>query len=179
MEFNGTIIITDPCYVAKDEDWGKRDMSRSFDYANNKVNIDVFTDYIWDNTGVGDGKWLISQLNDVKGSIELEDFVERIEDAYYNFFENTTVDNQVKLENLTNSKSIVGRFCVDSGSYGVFYLDEVLNYNPQFLTNYGDWCYTIIKDFIGDVSVYMDSRDHFHILGVGNKTFYSNTVSWL
>lgn len=179
MKIDGTIIITDPCYfVKRDEDWSSNDTG--FNYVTYKINPSLgFTDYIWEATKVGDGRWKVSEMNKVMCQLELEKFVEDIEDAYYSFFKNSNIDNQIKLEDLIRSRKTIGRFCVDSGSFGVFKLDEVLKYCPDFLSNYGDWCYTIIPNFIGDVNFFEDSNNQVHILGVGNKSFYSNTVSWL
>ena len=174
MEFNGTIIITDPCYIANDNTWGTE-----FNYNDYTISLPEFTNYLWTSTNVGDGRWKVSEMNNIVIELTLEDFVEKIEDAYYNFFEHATFENEAILENLIQSRKTIGKFCVDSGSYGVFYLDEVLKHNPKFLTEYGDWCYTIIPDFIGSVNIYEDSRNNSHVLGTGNKTFYSNSVSWL
>ena len=178
MEFNGTIVITDPCYFAKDQDWDRED--GGFDYTNYGIEEGLgFTNFIWSDTGYGDGSWKVSELNTILGTMELEKFVEDIEEAYYGFFKESNVANQIRLEGLVNQRTTIGRYCVDSGTFGVFYLDEVLNYCPNFLVEYGDWCYTIVRDFVGDIDLYEDSRNQKHILGVGNKTFYSNTVSWL
>lgn len=46
----------------------------------------------------------------------------------------------------------IGEFCADAGMVGVFLLDEVLKYNPDF--NYHierPWTTTLIKDFDGEV----------------------------
>lgn len=176
MNFNGTIIITDPCYIAENKDWGN-----GFNYDNMTISEEVgFSDnYIWEDTGVGDGRWKVSKLKDILGLLELEKFIDNIEEAYYNLYDNPSIENQINLEKLVNQRETIGRYCVDSGTFGVFYLDEVLKYKPDFLVEYGDWCYTIIEDFIGDLNVYTDSREQKHFLGIGNKTFYSNTVSWL
>lgn len=176
MNFNGTIIITDPCYIAENKDWGN-----GFNYNNMTISEEVgFSDnYIWEDTGIGDGRWKVSKLKNILGLLELEKFIDDIEEAYYNLYDNPSIENQINLEKLVNQRETIGRYCVDSGTFGVFYLDEVLKYKPDFLVEHGDWCYTIIKDFIGDVNVYTDSREQKHFLGIGNKTFYSNTVSWL
>lgn len=178
MNFNGTIIITDPCYIVKnDKDWGGVD---GFDYNNNTVSpLTGISNYLWEDTGVGDGRWKVSKMKDILGLMELEKFVEDIEEAYYSFNSDPSIENQIKLDDLICKRETIGRYCVDSGTFGVFYLDEVLKYRPDFLVEHGDWCYTIIEDFTGEVDVYTDSREQKHFLGIGNKTFYSNTVSWL
>lgn len=176
MKIDGNIIITDPCYFAKDTDWGTL-----FNFDNLTIDSSLgFTDYIWEPTGVGDGRWKVSEIKDeILSGIELEKFIEDIEDAYYNFFKNASIENQIKLEDLVGRRTTIGRYCVDSGTYGVFKLNEVLSYKPDFLVTHGHHCYTNIKDFIGDVDIYKDNRNQSHVIGVGNKSFYSNTVSWL
>lgn len=176
MNFNETIIITDPCYITKDRDWGSEN---GFNYNTMSISLDEFSSYIWENTGVGDGRWKVSQTKNILGLMELEKFIEDIEEAYYKFHDKPSIENQINLENLIGQRETIGRFCVDSGTFGVFYLDEVLKYKPNFLAEHGDWCYTIVENFIGEVDIYEDSREQRHFLGIGNKTFYSNTVSWL
>lgn len=50
MKFKGDIIITDPCYIFRDEDWDK--------YCNNFNSSFIkelgFTSYIWEDTIYGD-----------------------------------------------------------------------------------------------------------------------------
>lgn len=168
-EFNGTLIITDPCYIADKRlnDWGK-----DFDYEIYKVRNPIFTDYIWTNTGFGDGTIEVCNFDGNLNRVELEKFVDNISKAYEKFTQNPNIDNKVNLEGYIKQQSYAGRFCVDSGTFGIFYLDEVLKYKPRFLTDYGIWCYTIIHDFVGSIDIYR--REHnFNILGIGNKTFFS------
>lgn len=70
----------------------------------------------------------------------------------------------------------IGEFCADAGLVGVFLLDEILAYNP----NWKSWveehpgCATIIEDFEGEVKYYIDKVDkEAHILGTGNINFYT------
>ena len=44
------LIFTDPCYIAKDDDWGD-----SFDYEVEGIGYPGFTEYEWEDTGYGDG----------------------------------------------------------------------------------------------------------------------------
>lgn len=171
------VIITDPCYVSKTSDWD----SKKFDYESLSIDPSLgFSEYLWKETGFGDGVWKVSEI---KGGIvsgnDLEKFIEDIETAYYDFFKCSNIQNQIRLEELIGKRETIGRYCVDSGTFGVFLFDEVLSYHPDFLVEYGSHCYTIIEDFIGDISVYEDSRKQIHVVGIGNKSFYGNTVSWL
>ena len=176
MEFKRSIIITDPCYFANDSDWGE-----GFDYESLIINDSLgFSNYVWEPTGTGDGSWVVYGLNSIKGQIELEDHINKVRHSLGIYKNDINVRNRIDLHKLLQEESPVGRFCVDSGTFGIFYLDEVLKYCPSFLADTGEWCYTIIPDFIGLVEVdgaitgsdEGDFRD-FCIKGIGNKTFYS------
>lgn len=173
-EFNGTLIITDPCYFAKEEDWGE---GKVFDYNEYCIRDLGFTKFVWMPTGFGDGSWGVYGTEKIMSQIELEEHskevIETIDD---NNGDNSNVNTEIRLHKLLKQEMPIGQFCVDSGTFGVFYLDEVLKYNPSFLSDLGDWCYTIIPDFIGAVEVMptvSEDFELFKVLGVGNKTFYT------
>lgn len=175
MKIIGTIIITDPRYIfadSKDELEGKEILS---------IDNSIFTDYVCGVSKVGDGRWKVSEMIDVMNQQELEKFVEDIESAYYEFYKNSGLENQIRLEDLISKRKTVGRFSTNErvNNFGVFLLDEVLEFYPEFLSDYGDWCYTIIRDFKGNIELFEDENNQTHILGIGNKSIYSNTVSWL
>lgn len=70
----------------------------------------------------------------------------------------------------------LGEFCADSGMVGVFLLDEVLKYNPDF--NYHierPWTTTLIKDFDGEIDF-----EIIHTEGVfeNDTEFYSKGEKW-
>ena len=50
-------------------------------------------------------------------------------------------------------KKKIGAFCHDSCMVSVMLLSEVLAYNPAALDDLGKHCYTIIKDFDGEVTI--------------------------
>lgn len=172
MEFKGTIVITDPCYFAKDCDW---DESGNFDYESCTIHGLGFSDYIWMPTEIGDGSWSVFGLDELTGQIELEKHVNKVlelESALDSGKRLSVSKNE--LQNLQKKETVLGQFGVDSGTFGVFYLDEVLEYNPSFLSDIGNWCYTVIPDFKGNIDVLECNEDRdFVILGVGNKTFYT------
>ena len=174
MNFDGTIIITDPCYIAKSGDWNDKTKFVFDDWGMRKILVPEITQYLWKETGVGDGSWEILGLNNITNRVESEKFVARIEKAMKNF-KPQDIQSKVDLEEVFKEQHHIGRFSVDSGSFGVFYLDEVLKYNPDFLRGHGIWLYTIIENFIGDISLYYYPKDsnNFHLLGLGNTTFIS------
>ena len=70
----------------------------------------------------------------------------------------------------------IGEFCADAGLVGVFLLDEILAYNPEWKSWIEEhpWCATIIEDFEGEVEYYIDKVDEeAHIVGTGNINFYT------
>lgn len=73
------------------------------------------------------------------------------------------------------TKNIIGQFCADAGLVGVYLLEEILKFNPNFeqWAQEHDWCATIIKDFDGDIKYEYDEKndDLFHIVGKGNINF--------
>ncbi len=70
----------------------------------------------------------------------------------------------------------IGGFCADAGLVGVFLLDEVLAYNPEWKSwiEEHSWCATIIEDFGGEVEYYIDKvNEEAHIVGTGSINFYT------
>lgn len=153
------IIITDPCYFVKDKDWGT-----GFDYETMTINIPGFTDYIWINTGFGDGSGRVFLSNKPFSQYELEETI-------------------ISLRKGEENKDFVdiGKFGVDSGTFGAFFLDEVLKYYPDFTLDVGSWCYTVLPDFRGALyETSLDESDensededyycYNYIIGSGNKS---------
>lgn len=76
------------------------------------------------------------------------------------------------LEKGTNKK--LGEFCADAGIVGVFLLDEVLKYNPNFDYHIQrPWTTTLIKNFNGDIEIKRNDEDGVYIEGRGNINFYT------
>lgn len=173
MNFNGTIIITDPCYIATGSDWYDSKKFYYDDWALRKINVPEITTYFWNKTEKEDGLWEVVELNKITNRVESEKFIADYYNAVNSFIKFQGVQEKRNLEAVFNKQHNLGRFSIDSGSFGVFYLDEVLRYNPEFLKGHGIWLYTIIENFIGDISLYYypsDSKD-FHLIGLGNRTF--------
>lgn len=80
----------------------------------------------------------------------------------------TTFDSDTKKE--------IGKFCADAGMVGVFLLDEVLKYNPDFDYHINrKWTTTLIKDFHGTVELHCDEDRNgdkeVTVVGKGNINF--------
>ena len=128
-EFDGDIIITDPCYIINENstsDWKK---------CNYGSNMEV----------LGINKYLTH-------------------DTLYGDWECTTFDEK---------GNILGIFCADAGLVSVFLLDEILNYNKNFV--YDKYTTTLIKDFKGTVQIVVEKNEKrkydcdysVHVIGHG------------
>ena len=74
----------------------------------------------------------------------------------------------------TNNK--LGKFCSDSCMVSVMSLSEVREYNPEFDMKLGKNCYTIIKNFEGEIEMFETKEDdgtgqRVYIAGKGNINF--------
>lgn len=153
MTFKGDIIITDPCYFIKDEDWENSDYGQELDKLG-------FKNYFCEDTLYGD--WLCGtyRLYDYTDPISVIDSMNVI------FGEGWTI-------NIESPK--LGEFSADAGLVGVFLLDEVRKYNPEIDTFIKEHprCVTTIPNFDGEVEGYIDEDNKMHICGMGNITFFT------
>ena len=81
---------------------------------------------------------------------------------------------------IPNEGKVIGGFCADAGLVGVFLLDEILAYNPDWKSwiEEHSWCATIIENFEGEVEYYIDKVNReAHIVGTGNINFYTAQTS--
>lgn len=128
MEFKGDIIITDPCYISSlgpIDLWNEKD----FDiFDGDGLDKYGFTKYIWEATYVGDWSCETLELKEETNDIS---------------------NDKLKGEHVKDS---IGNFCADSGMVGVFLLDEVLKFNPNFDYHIKKpHTTTLIKDFDGEI----------------------------
>lgn len=144
MRFKGDIIITDPCYIVKEENWEKSDFGENMDVIG-------FTSWLSRSTRYGD--WSCTTFkHDISN---IEEYLEGLEE-----------DGRLVGEE-------IGTFCADAGMVGVFLADEVLEYNPEFKAKLSFWGLTYIKDFEGDVDFYVTNSNTVHVIGKGNINFYT------
>lgn len=98
----------------------------------------------------------------------------------------------------SNTKEILGQFCADAGMVGVFLLEEVLKYNPEFDYHIErPWTTTLINDFDGEIDFEIihtegvcedDSKfhnkgdkwedDQVSVVGKGNINFETHQTGW-
>lgn len=70
----------------------------------------------------------------------------------------------------SDTKEVIGHFCADAGMVGVFLLDEVLRYNPEFDYHIErPWTTTLIKDFDGEVEFEVAHIEGFYEEDIGSK----------
>ena len=141
------LIFTDPCYIAKDGDWGD-----SFDYKVEGIGYPGFTEYEWESTGYGDGS---PSVFSIPTYCDPEDFLKRMD---------IEKEDEFIVDDIEGKKEYVGECGVDSGSFGVFLLDEVLKYNPKFLDSLPKNCYCIIRNFTGTVYPAYDDEGYTHFI---------------
>ena len=74
---------------------------------------------------------------------------------------------------------VLGTFCADSGLVSVFYLEDILRYNPNFVSKFlekSPWTATIVRDFHGEielVTIVEEPEDTLHVVGIGNIHFFT------
>lgn len=180
MYFKGDIIITDPCYIMREDsnDWDKCDYSERMDRLG-------FTNYIAESTLYGD--WSCTTYSTPREDVEnqIEELVKLDADRWDSFSEYGEDSAQVKIyddkiaEASAGLKEI-GRFCADAGMVCVLSMSEVIKYNPEFpkWIEESPWCVTVIPDFDGEVEYYVDKEDNAHIIGVGNINFYTTQTGF-
>lgn len=138
-----------------------------------------FTTYISESTIYGD--WSCSTWSTPRRDVKLQlEELNSLLDKEYNLimeYGKDSVQAKIyddKITDATIDMKKIGNFCADAGMVGVFLLDEVLKYNPDF--NYHikrEWTTTLIKDFDGDINYYVDSDREAHIIGVGSINFFT------
>ena len=124
--FKGDIIITDPCYVIKDNSDTDWELSG---YGDNMECLGI-TEYISSDTNDGDWSCGVFDIG------------------------NKTIDDICSAKSNKFKKKYIGEFCADAGMVAVFDLNDVLKYNPDFdyhITK--KHTTTLIKDFDGDVEI--------------------------
>lgn len=130
---NESLMFTDPCYISNDEDWGD-----AFDY--DSLQITGFSQYEWEDTGYGDGCPRVFKIPVGKNPSE--------------FLENEFAESEDIEE--------IGGCGVDSGTFGVFLVREVEEYDPEFYDRIPPHCYTIIEKFSGSVYPERDENGNTH-----------------
>lgn len=253
VRFDGDIIITDPCYIMKKQNWDWKDCPSWWDYVSKVTTEEVYredgTHYTrynpprpedypdcrpkqlsdYDDDEHGKLMFKLDVLlkpenprmhsDTLKAEYDAHRKAEKEwrrehqsdwEKCYYGECMNVLGINHSLITSTlygdwgcttynSDTKEIIGQFCADAGLVGVFYLDEVLKYNPEYndyLRTDGEnglpWPVTVIRDFHGEVMLatrqehknrkYPDKipngwDDECRVVGTGNINFISTQTS--
>lgn len=162
MKIKGDILITDPCYWMKDEDFEKYcyDMESSEIVLLNP--IDNMQGMMAD-TIFGDWTCEVYKTNEPIDQSTLEDIIKY---------------------NKPPIGTLAGKFGADAGLVSISEYNETWDYNKKYAEDLIDkypWCATLLEDFDGDVTfvdIYIgnDSEPMRCIIGKGNYNFYTIQV---
>ena len=198
MKFKGTIIITDPCYVIKKDnypspkpsDFNLPESIRGKPYTEYKTPDELaykascekyFAEYNekddWSRCDCGYNMEALGISTYFTEDTIYGDWgcsiYKIVEDPYKVI--NNFVEAEKKGEDYGIDCSKLGDFCADAGLVSVFLLDEVRKYNPdidEWIASHS-WCVTTIPDFVGEVNYYVDKNKEAHIIGIGNINFFT------
>lgn len=199
MKFKGTIIITDPCYVIKKNnyphpkpaDFNLPESIHRKPYKEYKTPDELaykaacdkyFAEYRkrddWSRCNYGQNMEVLGIHNYITESTIYGDWscttYKITEDPYKAI--NNFIDASEKGEDYGIKCSKLGDFCADAGLVSVFDLDEVRKYNSgidEWIASH-DWYVTTIPNFDGEVNYYVDKQGSAHIVGVGNVNFFTD-----
>lgn len=198
MKFKGTIIITDPCYVIKKDnypspkpsDFNLPESIRRKPYTEYKTPEELaykaacekyFAEYNekddWSRCDCGYNMEALGISTYFTEDTIYGDWgcstYKIVEDPYKVI--NNFVEAEEKGEDYRIDCFKLGDFCADAGLVSVFLLDEVRKYNPdidEWIASHS-WCVTTISDFDGEVNYYVDKNKEAHIIGIGNINFFT------
>lgn len=155
-EFNGTVVIVDPEKFAKREDLGKK-IDTKLTRLSPKLG---FHGLFFSETGVGNCFLTYHKVDNTK-------------EYYQNGSENYVKDaiskawsGYIKPEN--------GQISSDSGTVGVFLLEDIKNYNPEALNDLKKGSdYVVIPNYKGKIGYLRDKYGMIHFFGTGTTNFYT------
>lgn len=182
VEFDGDLLITDPCYFMKERDESTApnfDDFMTHDYSNmsnKKLADSAYREDVrryrearekWDEENPRD--W---DVCDCGYSMEKLGFFHSMNrGTLYGDWGCTTYNS--------DTKEPIGHFTADAGQVGVFLLSELYNYNPEYADeletiekNEKLYCTTILRDFKGTVQFVVeeeipDKEYGVHVVGRG------------
>ena len=198
MKFKGTIIITDPCYVIKKDnypspkpsDFNLPESIRGKPYTEYKTPDELaykaacekyFAEYNkkddWSRCDCGYNMEALGISTYFTEDTIYGDWgcsTYKIAEDPYKVI-NNFVEAEEKGEDYRIDCFKLGDFCADAGLVSVFLLDEVRKYNPdidEWIASHS-WCVTTIPDFVGEVNYYVNKNKEAHIIGIGNINFFT------
>jgi hypothetical protein len=193
MKFKGDIIITDPCYIIKDQkgepkisDYpglsGVTASTKFTDYT--EAEIDTYKKYEADRAEwkrANPDHWSVCRYGEHMENIGINTYLTR--STEYGDWSCSTFNS--------DTKEVLGRFCADAGLVSVFLLEEVLAYNPEYDDHIKKpWTTTLIRNFDGDITIETidieredeDDEDDINIevrvIGKGNINFETHQTGF-
>ena len=151
MKITGTLVLTDPCYVVREDsdDWER------CAYGDNMGVLGLHS-FIAKPTLVGDCNCAAYKVFDNPYKV-VDTIARSVEDGM----------------DFIVPSCYLGSFGVDSGLMGIFSLYELKAYNPkieEWIASH-PWCATVIPDFDGEVNYYEYGGDRANLSGEGNFNF--------
>jgi len=152
--FNGTLVITDPCYIKNS--FGACLMKRDTIY----------------------GDWAcMAYKGNIEGNCLPEKWTEMYTKWFTDFGSNDKDEKRRILDEYNEKLSkwlkdyCFGEFCADGGEVGVFDYDKLSNGDKEWLANHKR-CATVIDGFDGVVEFKVIDGE-VHVIGSGNKPFFT------
>lgn len=146
-EFDGDIIITDPCYICKEDDKSQSPEPKDFPDA------DAYYKAYNEWRDANPRQWDVCGCGSNMEAFGITNYMTR--DTLYGDWGCTTYNS--------DTKEVLGRFCADAGLVSVFLLDEVLRYNPEFdCHKERPWTTTWIPNFKGTVQFIVERQEGFY-----------------
>lgn len=199
MKFKGDILITDPCYIIKKnnypspkpEDFNLPKSINSKLYTEYKTPDELayraacekyFNEYNekddWSRCDYGENMEVLGINTYFTESTLCGDWdcaVYKINENPYNVINKFTEASENGTDYGVDVKRL-GNFCANSGLVSVFDLNEVRKYNPNIdkWIETHDWCATKILDFEGEIDYYVDKQGNAHVVGIGNINFFTD-----
>lgn len=162
MEFDGDVVITDPCYIMKkmreeERYWYERDKPSRESFINKGKTEEEFQKACKEYDKVHGDDWMKTQYGLDMKAIGITNCISRdtlvgdwsctvgkYKEGFGKYFSENYIDNIVLMEG-------AGRFCADSGMVIIAGMEQVAAYNPNFpaWAKEHSWAVCIIKNFKG------------------------------
>lgn len=193
MKFDGDILITDPMYIMRSnkienietkpdrksyypENW---DFNKEIDIDSSDFDVSLECEH---NYQKAYQSWQEDNLNEW----DICNYGDNLEIlGFKQFYAHSTIYGPWgcrTYDRRTNTE--LGRFCSDSGMFGIFLLSEVLKYNPKY-NGYRSqpWTAVVVPNFRGTIKVVNFGDDNIgssdiRIVGIGSINFYTKQTEF-
>ena len=152
-DFNGTVVIVDPEKFAKEDD-------ERINIGTKKISPKLgFRSYFFQETGVG--RCFLSAHR-----VEKKEYDHTGAENY--------ASNMLSRAWSGNIKPKFAQISIDSGTVGVFYLEDIEKYAPNVLRKYKPGSdFLILENFKGKIGTFRDKYGMIHFYSSGTTNFYT------